>query len=46
MVFAERDWEILDSIMSEGEGEAKALVSETAKDSCKGINSAEFTLLR
>ena len=44
MVFAERDWEILDCIMSEGE--AKALVSETAEDGCKGIDSAEFTLLR
>lgn len=27
------------------EGEAKALVSETAEDGCKGIDSAEFTLL-
>ena len=44
MVFAESDGEFLDSNMSEGE--AKGLVSETAEDGCKGIDSAEFTLLR
>ena len=43
-MFAERDGEFLDS--NKSEGEAKALVSETAEDGCKGIDSAEFTLLR
>ena len=44
IMFAERDGEFLDS--NKSEGEAKALVSETAEDGCKGIGSAEFTLLR